>query len=43
MDFTAEYEDGPMPEVGIFTGMSTSEHEEHGYDKQLNQKDYYRY
>ena len=43
MDFTAEYEDGPMSEVGIFTGMSASEDEEHGYDKQLNQKDYYRY
>ena len=29
MDFTAEYTDGPMSEVGIFTGISASEHEEH--------------
>ena len=42
MDFTAEHTDGPTSEVGIFTGMSASEHEEHGYDKQLNQEDYYR-
>ena len=43
MDSTAEYyTDGPMSEVGIFTGMSAPEQEEHGYDKQLNQKDYYR-
>ena len=42
IDFTAEHTDDPMSEVGIFTGMSASEHEEHGYDKQLNQKDYYR-
>ena len=42
MDSTAEHTDGPISEVGIFTGMSASEHEEHGYDKQLNQRDYYR-
>ena len=35
MDFTAEHTDGPMSEVGIFTGMSASEHEEHGYDKRI--------